>query len=140
MQKKKNPRTRFFSYLFVRHLRLTFILVTDRITEHSQNLANASIQVSSRDFSEPTVFNHVELLIDGLETFRRYYEIMMAAQHSISILAWEVNLSFGLIMATQASTPLPAHYEPQNNKWITLEVQRASPFLPSSCDLLCWQF
>ncbi len=35
--------------------------------------------------------------MDGLETFERYYNAMMAAQHSISILAWELSLSFGLI-------------------------------------------
>ena len=96
--------------------------IVDRTTELSQQLLDATVDVSSREFSEPTIFNHVELLIDGYDTFKRYYEMMMAAQHSINILAWEINLSFGLILAQQASAPLPAHYDPSGNKWITLEV------------------
>ena len=42
--------------------------------------------------------NDIEILIDGLDTFRRYYQKMVRARHSIDILAWEISLTFGLVM------------------------------------------
>jgi phosphatidylserine/phosphatidylglycerophosphate/cardiolipin synthase-like enzyme len=84
-------------------------------------LIEGDCDISQRDFSQPTSSNHVEILIDGLDTFRRYYEILMLAEHSISILGWEINFSFGLVLANEAAQPLPAHYDPANGKWITLE-------------------
>src|SRR4051794_19330151 len=68
----------------------------------------------------PTLHNDVEVLIDGQETFKRYYEIMMAAQHSIKILAWEMSLSFGLVKAKSVHTRPTVCDE--NAKWINLEV------------------
>lgn len=44
---------------------------------------------------------------------------MMQAQHSISILAWELSLSFGLVLTKDAINPPPI-IDPQA-KWVTLE-------------------
>jgi len=46
---------------------------------------------------------------------------MMLAQHSISILAWEVSLSFGLILVQRAKMPIPP-LTPASAKWVSLEV------------------
>lgn len=46
---------------------------------------------------------------------------MMLAQHSISILAWEVSLSFGLILVQRAKIPIPP-LTPPSAKWVSLEV------------------
>ncbi len=54
-------------------------------------------------FSAPSRGNHVAVLVDGLQTFERYYHALMGAQHSISILAWELSLSFGLIRVDRAT-------------------------------------
>jgi hypothetical protein len=40
-------------------------------------------------------------MIDGLETFEKYYELLMSAQHSIAILGWEISFSFGLILTSR---------------------------------------
>lgn len=49
--------------------------------------------------------------------------MMMQAEHSINILAWELSLSFGLITTKDAANP-PSICEPQA-KWITLEVENS---------------
>lgn len=95
--------------------------VQDFSPKLTEMLLEGGCDITHRDFSQPTAANHVELLIDGLDTFRRYYEILMLAEHSISILGWEINFSFGLILASEAALPLPAHYDPSTGKWITLE-------------------
>jgi hypothetical protein len=50
--------------------------------------------------------NEVEILIDGLQTFGRYFHVflkilifkyMMQAEHTIDILGWELSLTFGLL-------------------------------------------
>jgi hypothetical protein len=46
---------------------------------------------------------------------------MMQAQHSISILAWDISFDVGLVLGEEASTPRPVLYD-GNSKWITLEV------------------
>lgn len=48
---------------------------------------------------------------------------MMLAQHSISILAWEVSLSFGLILVQRAKIPVPPLTSP-SAKWVSLEVKK----------------
>ena len=67
--------------------------------------------ITSDTFTAATQDNHVEVLIDGLETFKRTYEVLMAARHSICVLAWELNFSFGLVLGSEAQTastqPLP---------------------------------
>ena len=60
--------------------------------------ARQATRFSSVDFGAHSAGNYVEVLIDGLQTFRRYYEVMMEARHSISILGWEISLSFGLTL------------------------------------------
>jgi len=88
-------------------------------SEDSENKSNF-VSIDSRHFSLPTFHNYVEILIDGKATFKRYYELMMRAEHSISILAWELSLGFGLILARNAKPPLPSLFDP-TLKWITLE-------------------
>lgn len=97
--------------------------------------------VTSNNFSNWTQGNKVDVLIDGLETFERMFEVhlldwrlfgilkiaivvkcMMLAQHSISILAWEVSLSFGLILVQRAKIPVPPLTLP-SAKWVSLEVR-----------------
>jgi hypothetical protein len=101
--------------------------------------------VTSDSFSNWTRGNDVDVLIDGLETFERMFEVllrqavlslsslvrsfthisplqcMMLAQHSISILAWEVSLSFGLILVQRAKISIPP-LTPPSAKWVSLEV------------------
>lgn len=48
-------------------------------------------------FSRTTHGNEIAVLVDGLQTFERYFHVMTGARHSINILAWELSLSFGLI-------------------------------------------
>ena len=57
--------------------------------------------ISSKNILSTTYGNRCEVLIDGLATFERYLVAMRAAQHSISILAWELSLSFGLALADE---------------------------------------
>jgi phosphatidylserine/phosphatidylglycerophosphate/cardiolipin synthase-like enzyme len=64
--------------------------------------------------------NRVEILVDGLQTFERYFYSMMQAKHSISILAWELSLSFGLITCERGAHLRP-HTTPANARWISLE-------------------
>jgi phosphatidylserine/phosphatidylglycerophosphate/cardiolipin synthase-like enzyme len=56
--------------------------------------------VTSRTFSEVSECNDIEICIDGLQTFGRYYHYMMQATHSIDILGWELSLAFGLYYKT----------------------------------------
>ncbi|EGC32863.1 hypothetical protein DICPUDRAFT_155142 [Dictyostelium purpureum] len=44
----------------------------------------------------------------------------MNAEHSISILAWELTFSFGLVLTKNVESQLPLHVDPMS-KWITLE-------------------
>mmetsp|Transcript_9273 Transcript_9273/g.28660 ORF Transcript_9273/g.28660 Transcript_9273/m.28660 type:complete len:930 (+) Transcript_9273:154-2943(+) len=85
---------------------------------------NRDIKLSSANFTDLTAGNHIEVMVDGRETFRRYYEIMMQARHSIDILAWELSLSFGLIETSEASNPgemgLKEFSDP-SRQWISLE-------------------
>eukprot|EP01102_Stenamoeba_stenopodia_P013684 TRINITY_DN4473_c1_g1_i1.p1 TRINITY_DN4473_c1_g1~~TRINITY_DN4473_c1_g1_i1.p1 ORF type:complete len:974 (+),score=221.89 TRINITY_DN4473_c1_g1_i1:104-3025(+) len=74
--------------------------------------------INSTNFGELTT-NNVEILIDGLDTFKRYYDAMMGAHHSISILAWEISLSFGLVLVQKTRGTLPT-LAPSSG-WITLE-------------------
>ncbi|KAL6074701.1 phospholipase D, variant 3 [Balamuthia mandrillaris] len=77
--------------------------------------------VRSSQFSQTTHGNSVDVLIDGVETFERIYECMMAAQHTISILAWEISLGFGLIRTHKSKIPLPSLTLPLSSKWVVLE-------------------
>lgn len=95
-------------------------LPNPNIVLNTEKIKSREHQVSSLDFSVPTTNNHVEVLIDGLETFKRYYEIMMHAQHSINILGWEISLTFGLIVSHQSKQDRPKYYDP-TSRWITLE-------------------
>lgn len=79
-----------------------------------------AVMSGNRRFREPTLDNEVEVLIDGLETFNKYYEVLMTAEHSIKILAWELSLSFGLVKLKSATTR-PFVSDPDAT-WITLEV------------------
>ncbi|EFA81758.1 phospholipase D [Heterostelium album PN500] len=80
----------------------------------------APTEISNNTFSLITENNEVEVLIDGLQTFRRYFESMMNAEHSISILAWELSFSFGLVLTKNVKSGLPSLASDQA-KWITLE-------------------
>lgn len=62
----------------------------------------------------------VRLLIDGLETFERYFDVLIHARHSISILAWELSLTFGLITCERSGTRKP-RTTPKDEKWVSLE-------------------
>ncbi len=63
---------------------------------------------------------HVQVLIDGLETFERYFHVLMEAKHSICILAWELSLSFGLITSERSGERKPKT-TPRDSKWVSLE-------------------
>ncbi|XP_049850459.1 uncharacterized protein LOC126322621 [Schistocerca gregaria] len=85
---------------------------------------------SARPLRGPEVFeytekNYVEVLIDGEETFRRYYETMMRAKHSINILAWEIHFSFGLVLfdrdlAMRDGLLVNESGQLRNKVWVTL--------------------
>lgn len=80
----------------------------------------------SIDFGAHSSNNYVEVLIDGLQTFRRYYELMMEAKHSISILGWEISLSFGLTLEQVPGADFTVDYSNgvsagQSRRWITLD-------------------
>ncbi len=112
---------------------------SEHIKEFSENLQKGKIGVSSAEFNFPTTGNHVELLVDGHDAFKRYYEvnflfqfshlfqIMMQAQHSIKILAWDISFDVGLVTVDEASTPRPVFYD-GSAKWITLEVSSSRIF------------
>ncbi|KAL0487482.1 phospholipase D [Acrasis kona] len=76
--------------------------------------------VSSRTFSELSDDNNVEICIDGLQTFGRYYHYMMQATKSIDILGWEISLSFGLYYNNETTDKSILSRILGNNKWITL--------------------
>lgn len=69
---------------------------------------------------DATSLNHVQVLVDGLQTFERYFHALVAARHSIGILAWELSLSFGLITAERAGRSLP-RTTPSGVRWVSLE-------------------
>ena len=54
-------------------------------------------------FEQPTSGNSCEVLIDGIQTFQRMFESLNQAQSSISILAWQINLDFGMVPTNSAS-------------------------------------
>ncbi|PRP83108.1 hypothetical protein PROFUN_09787 [Planoprotostelium fungivorum] len=60
--------------------------------------------------------NDVEVLIDGQQTFQRYFEILSQAKHSVKILAWDLTFSFALC-PKQSHTPHTLEFE----RWHTLE-------------------
>lgn len=96
---------------------------TDAMVVQGKRIGAKDIEgdmVTSDSFSNWTQGNDVDVLIDGLETFERMFECMMLAQHSISILAWEVSLSFGLILVQRAKIPIPP-LTPPSAKWVSLE-------------------
>jgi len=53
-------------------------------------------------FDDQTSRNSCEVLIDGAECFRRYYEVLMQAQYSVSLCCWQLNLDFGIAPVTWA--------------------------------------
>mmetsp|Transcript_14128 Transcript_14128/g.21372 ORF Transcript_14128/g.21372 Transcript_14128/m.21372 type:complete len:966 (+) Transcript_14128:289-3186(+) len=55
--------------------------------------------------------NDLEILIDGLQTFQRYYHYMMQSKSSIDIIGWELSLTFGLVLMPKR----------KRKKWITLQ-------------------
>lgn len=69
--------------------------------------------MSSSSFNTLSMGNDIEVLIDGAQTFARYYHVrcpathidiyqyMMQAQESIDIVGWELSLSFGLVVAVR---------------------------------------
>eukprot|EP01080_Neovahlkampfia_damariscottae_P002887 gene2887-4730_t len=67
----------------------------DTLDQYYQEKSNENLDdVHFHPLSEG---NEVEILIDGLQTFGRYYHYMMQAEHTIDILGWELSLTFGLI-------------------------------------------
>ncbi len=68
----------------------------------------------------PAVPNDVEMLVDGLQTFERYFHALMEAKHSIAILAWELSLSFGLITRERGGKSVP-RTTPRGVRWVSLE-------------------
>lgn len=65
------------------------------------------------------------MICEKKKSYREISQMMMQAQHSISILAWELSLSFGLVVAQSVPYPLPALYD-GSSTWITLEVRGIS--------------
>jgi len=73
-------------------------------------------------FDDQTSKNSCEILIDGAETFRRYYEVLMQAQHSISLCCWQLNLDFGIAPVTWAPPfVLEALGIGDKKEWLTIE-------------------
>ena len=81
------------------------------------SLASVIPSNSAQDTSEG---NSVSFLVDGLQTFEQYYHSLMQARHSISILAWELSLSFGLITVERGAKTRP-RTTPAGSHWISLE-------------------
>ncbi|EGG14021.1 phospholipase D [Cavenderia fasciculata] len=91
---------------------------------NNNNNNSGQEEINNTSFSIQTEGNDVEILIDGLQTFRRYFEVMMAAKHSINILAWELSFSFGLVMTERVKSGIPTFSGGSTEslgKWITLE-------------------
>jgi hypothetical protein len=63
---------------------------------------------------------NVNVLIDGLQTFERYFDVLIQARHSICVLAWELSLSFGLITAERSGDRRP-HTTAKDARWVSLE-------------------
>ncbi|GAM27224.1 hypothetical protein SAMD00019534_103990 [Acytostelium subglobosum LB1] len=102
-----------------RHL-LTGPLAEKRNDAAVDEVEDPTGDLTSNNFNLQTENNSVEVLIDGLQTFRRYFEAMMNAEHSISILAWELSFSFGLVLTKNVQSGLPS-VSSDIAKWITLE-------------------
>jgi len=71
------------------------IIKDEQVDTLDQYYQEKSIDISN--FHPLSTGNEVEILIDGLQTFGRYYHYMMQAEHTIDILGWELSLTFGLI-------------------------------------------
>lgn len=93
------------------------------ISVTKSQVEQSSQVITTDSFSEYSNGNNVQVLIDGLETFEMMYEALMSAQHTISILAWELSLSFGLVLTNTARVP-PPPLTPPSSKWIPLEVRQ----------------
>lgn len=75
---------------------------------HSADMIGLQSPVyDSRIFNAKTSDNEVEILIDGLQTFSRYYHYMMQAKESIDILSWEMSLQFGLVFIPKSADMIP---------------------------------
>ena len=68
----------------------------------------------------PVTLNRAEVLVDGLQTFERYFAVLVGARHSIAILAWELSLSFGLITRERGGASVPGT-TPRGARWVALE-------------------
>eukprot|EP01112_Ceratiomyxa_fruticulosa_P012371 TRINITY_DN3420_c0_g1_i1.p1 TRINITY_DN3420_c0_g1~~TRINITY_DN3420_c0_g1_i1.p1 ORF type:complete len:1058 (-),score=232.48 TRINITY_DN3420_c0_g1_i1:937-4110(-) len=90
-------------------------LLTSQVKHESSELLN-----SGNSSAHVSANNSVSVLIDGLQTFRSYFEALMDAKHTIDILAWELSLDFGLIL-TQDCNVLPILVDPQTQKWVSIE-------------------
>ena len=106
-------------YVFIFHI------VVEEADEDEEPLAHVVAEtgaLSAASSIQPLAAtpNRVEVLVDGLQTFERYFDVLMEARHSISILAWELSLSFGLITAERSGTRLPKT-TPPNTRWVSLE-------------------
>lgn len=66
--------------------------------------------------------NKVEILLDGLQTFSRYYHYMMQAKKSINIIGWELSLTFGLVY-------VPTQKDPREVKTRILHFGKLKKFL-----------
>ena len=74
---------------------------------HPGDSSGSRLVIGSHNWSDITPDNRIEVLIDGLETFERYYDVIQGARHSLAILGWEFCLDFGLILASRARGSLP---------------------------------
>jgi phosphatidylserine/phosphatidylglycerophosphate/cardiolipin synthase-like enzyme len=80
--------------------------------------------INTKMFTSISSDNQVEILIDGLQTFGRYYHYMMQAQESIDILAWELSLSFGLVFAKKDSNIYKQFLDPNSGDPIYMKFSK----------------
>jgi len=92
-------------------------------SEFTRRLVAGEVAASSEVFNLATEQNRVELLVDGRDTYKRMHDVMMAAQHSIRILAWE--MSFQIVLA-----PLDRPAPPMTPSTATLKTPSPSSPLP----------
>eukprot|EP01117_Protostelium_nocturnum_P019954 TRINITY_DN8780_c0_g1_i1.p1 TRINITY_DN8780_c0_g1~~TRINITY_DN8780_c0_g1_i1.p1 ORF type:complete len:862 (-),score=242.51 TRINITY_DN8780_c0_g1_i1:109-2694(-) len=114
---------------FITEKDLPWVIASGKNAEKKQKIlqnrggnpnTNESIINNKKLKGELSHNNNIELLIDGEETFQRYFEVLSSSQHSIKILAWDMSLSFGLIRAENAINHFPKTMD-SSQKWITLE-------------------
>eukprot|EP00002_Diphylleia_rotans_P011635 TRINITY_DN2293_c0_g1_i12.p1 TRINITY_DN2293_c0_g1~~TRINITY_DN2293_c0_g1_i12.p1 ORF type:complete len:668 (+),score=109.92 TRINITY_DN2293_c0_g1_i12:987-2990(+) len=77
--------------------------------------------VDNQNITAITYANECEVLIDGEATFKRYYEAMMGSMHSITIVGWELSLSFGLVPSSQIPQEDRSILQFLNPKWVSLQ-------------------